>query len=119
MARIKITKLKAATLMEVLAAITIIMTVISISTVVFVNVTGSSYTAEKLRSILLINEVSLETQKSKAFFDEDFTKEGLLVSKKADKYNGSSELLLIHFAVYNESKKLLSERKEIVLVENE
>ena len=116
---VKIRKLNGATLMEVLVAITIIMTVISISVVVFVNVTGSSFTGEKVKSILFLNEVSLETQKNKSFFDEELTKGNILIVKKVEKYNGNKDLYLMHLSAYNGSKKLLHERKEILVIENE
>lgn len=116
---VKIHKVQAATLMEVLVAITIIMIVITISTMVFLNVTGSSFTGEKLRSVLLMNEVSIETRKNKSYFDEEIKKENILIQKRLDKYTGQSDLLLFHLSAYNESQKFLGERKEILLIENE
>lgn len=105
--------------MEVLVAIAIIMTVITIGTIVFLNVTGSSFTGEKLNASLLMNEISISTRKEKTFFDDEITGDGITVSKKIDKYNGQSNLIFLHLAAFNQSGKLLGERKEILLVENE
>jgi hypothetical protein len=116
---IKIQTLKGGTLLEVLVSITIIMTVISISTMVFLNVTGSSYTGEKLNSSLILNEVSIETQNQKTFFDEEISIDNIIIKKKVDEYDGQNNLIMLQLSAYNQNEKLLSERKEILLIENE
>jgi hypothetical protein len=119
MAGIILRKLKGATLMEVLVAIAIIMSVFTISTIVFLNVTGSSYTGDKLKASLLLNEISMETNKSKTFLDEEISKDDIVIKKTFDKYNNHPNLMILTITAFNSSQKLLSERKEIILIEDE
>jgi hypothetical protein len=119
MAGVIFEKVRGSALLEVLVAITILMTVVVVGSIIFVNVTGSSFTGQKIKAGLIIDKYSLETQKNKAFFDEDIKEENIVIKKKVEKYNGSDNLLIISIQALDEGQKVLAEKREIVVVNNE
>jgi len=118
MAELKIKRLESAALLEVLVAITVIVLVFTAATIIFLNVTSSSYTGEKLRAGKALDWMLVETKRKKSFFDEDLKVGELRVEKIVMKYQDANNLLLVELKAFNSNEKLLGERKEVVLFEN-
>lgn len=118
MAALKIKRLESAALLEVLVAITVIVLVFTAATIIFLNVTSSSYTGEKLRAGKALDWVLAETKRKKSFFDEDVKVGELRVEKIVVKYRNVDDLLLVELKAFNSNEKLLGERREILLYEN-
>jgi Tfp pilus assembly protein PilV len=117
MAGIKIKTIKAASLLEVLVAIFILVTVFVIGTLVFIQVSSSSYNGQRLKAALLADKEMKETRESKSFFDEEINQGNLIVKKSVTQYQKKNNLLTIWIQIFDKGQKKLYERKEIVLID--
>jgi|CXWL01.1.fsa_nt_gi hypothetical protein len=107
-------KIKAATLIESLIAMVIVMLCFGISTTVYINVISSGNQIQKLKSELILKKVAMETKKEHLFLDEEITLDEITVRKKITPYNGLKNLSQINLQAYNSNEKLLSEYNELV-----
>ena len=107
-------KLKAATLLESLVAMVVVMVCFGITSMIYNNVLRSDSKRIKLKAHLLLNDISIKTKKEKIFLDEDIQRDGILIRKRIKNYkeiSGLSELDLTAF--YNESKPVQTRRELI------
>lgn len=110
-------KIKAATLIESLIAMVIVMLCFGIAITVYVNVISSGNQAQKLRSRLLLKKIAVETKQSRVFLDEKITLDEVVVQKKITPYNGMKNLVQMNLKAYSNTEKLLSEYNELVPVQ--
>jgi hypothetical protein len=119
MVGVGIFKLKASALLEVLVAITILMTVVVMGTIIFVNVTKSSFTGEKIKAEILLTKEIYDTQKNKTFFDDEIKVGVITIKKEVEFYKGDKKLPVIYLKAVNGEERILAEKKQILLVDNE
>jgi hypothetical protein len=100
-------KIQAATLIESLIAMVIVMLSFGIATTVYVNVISSGNQLQKLKSELLLKRIASETIKAHLFLDEKITVDEITVQKKITSYNGSKDLLEISLQAFSSNEKLL------------
>jgi len=110
-------KLRAAALLEVLISISILMTVLSIGTIIYLKVSASSYTGEMIRAGLLLERAFEETVKSKAYFDEEEERDNITISRTVEKYQGSDNLIYIRLKASNKEQRVLSEKKQLIIAD--
>ncbi len=109
--------LKASTMLEVIAAMVIIMVIFAVATSMFVKITASGFTLEKINANLLLNNKAIDT-KLKQDFKEYEIKEGEITIKKHIKpYGSNASLVLLHLEAFDNANKKMADRKELVLIE--
>lgn len=113
-----LTRMKAASLVEVTIAMVIITITFSIGMMVFVNVTRSSYSLERFRADVLANEIANQTISEQRFFNEEIIREPFIVDKVLSKYPGTEDVLQLECIVRLEQGRVLVTRKQLVRGEN-
>jgi len=78
-------KIKAATLVETIVALTIILTAFSIALTVFVNILKTERSWDHLNAVLMIKQVSVDTKLKKIYFDEWLPVKQYDIVKKIEK----------------------------------
>lgn len=111
----KMSRIKASSLLETIIALMVIMIVFGIAMTIYVNVMKNSTSLSELKASLKLEELARETKEKKSYFDESFNDESTLIEKKVKKYNDREGLLLLDFQAYDKTNKRLAERKEIIL----
>ena len=110
-------KLQASSMLEVITAMVIIMIIFAVATTMFVKVTSSGFTLEKINAQLLLNNKAIDS-KLKQNFKEEETKEGEITIKQSIKpYGSNSSLILLHLEAFDNSNKKVADKKELVLIE--
>lgn len=109
-------KLKAATLIESLVAMVIIMLCFGVSAMIYINVLNGGNYRLKLNAHARLSEIAIESKNKKNFIDREIAGEKLDVKVSFSSYKGS-ELSLMHIAAYDKQGKLIGTRKEIISVE--
>ena len=107
-------KLKAATLIESLVAMVIVMLCFGISAMIYVNVMNADNQRLKLSAHLLLNETAVLTKTGKNFLDREIKGERLDIKASFTKYRESSDLTLMTLTAVDKEGKLLGTRKEII-----
>ena len=110
-------KLKAATLIESLMAMIIIMLCLGIATMIYVNIMNADNNSLKLKAQLVLAEQAYQAKSSNTFLDDNTETETLLIEKKIEKYKQQDNLILLYLKAFDKNtKKLLAERKELIVV---
>lgn len=114
MGKLRIARIKSATLIETLVAMTVLLTVVALTMNLFVQVrsTGTSYS--KVVATALLEEYALTTDTSHAFFDETFSKEGFILSRKIEEAEIPGTVN-IHFTVIDSLRQLKAEQHRIII----
>ena len=109
-------KLKAATLIEVLTAITLMMIGYAVFVLVFFN-NNEVVSKKKLKALLVTEQYMAGTLEENSYFDEEIQESGIIIQKTIDQYGSSKHLLMISISALDEgSKKTIFERKFLVSV---
>ncbi len=106
-------KIKAATIQETIVALTIIMMIFSMATMVYLRVVHSSQFKNNLMADVLIHNQQQITLNEKRFFNEQIEHKGLLLIKRVESFDDSA-LLKISFDVFK-GDRILSMSKIIVI----
>jgi hypothetical protein len=115
MAPVMVTKIKGATLIEVIVAMVIVMTVFGISMMIYLHVLNSSMSERQVRIGLLLKRVGEDTISSKRFFDETFDEEGFSIRKSIAKYDNRDNLIHLHLEIVDGGK--IFSRDQLILHE--
>lgn len=107
-------KIKAATMIESLIAMVVVMLCFGIATTVYVNVISSGNQLLKMKSEFLLRKVALESKRDHLFLDEKITVDEITVQKRVTPYNGSKKLVRLNLQAFGNNEKLLSEYNELV-----
>jgi hypothetical protein len=116
MAGIIFFKLKGSSLMEAIVAMVISSAIFIIALSIYIKVNDYSYKNSEINSILILDDVAIETKKSKTFFDEDIDKGAIIVKKQISKYNNKENLILLHLEAVTKEQKVLSSRNELIIL---
>lgn len=110
-------KISGSTLIEVLVAIVVIVTVFSISFVILAN-SGQYYLPrQKQAASVAMHNVYLQTIKEQQFSEEVFHMEGIKIEKSVSSYKSNKKLKVLTLKSYSKSnKKLIT--KEYVFIPN-
>jgi hypothetical protein len=107
-------KLKAATLVESLAAMAVVLVSCGIATMIFVNVMRSGNERKKLRAHLMLNEAAIKTKRERLFLDEEIRGEMIIIHKSVASYNDQPDLVQLLLTAVDSEGKIIESRKEII-----
>lgn len=108
-------KVGAGSIIEVVVALVIIMTVFALSLMIYIKIMGSSYSNRKLWAGNKLKEVANQVKKEKVFKDDIITEEELIIEVTVKSYPQSSDLVLLELEAKDLNGVKLNEYKEIVL----
>lgn len=112
MGALKIKRVPAATLVETIVALIIILVLFSITVTILVQASLHSPSFLKLRAVQLINQVAAETTEEQRIFDEEIVRGDLRVYKRVEIYGEYQNLVNITFTVLDSrNKELITERR--------
>lgn len=109
-------KAKSSSLLETIVAMVIIMVVFSISIMIYVNITSSTFSLQKIKTDLLLQRLSVTTLEKKTYFDETIEYEIITIDKQIQKYNDIDDILLMTLTAYNKQQDTIAQRKQLLLV---
>lgn len=111
MAGIRNYRITSATILETLVAMVILLTLFGIATTIFVQVTGSTYSVNKMAARYALDRYIAQTAELKTYFNEEFEEVGIHINKQVEVYNKGDNMVKIIFSVYdNVQHKKIDER---------
>lgn len=113
MGKIIFRRLPGATIIETIVALVIILIVFGIATTVFVQVSLNSFSVRKQKAVALINEYAVTTGEQHSFFNEEVSKDGLLLKKEVVSYPGNDHIAAITFQVLDSNDQVLGNQKRL------
>ena len=114
MGKIANKRLSAATIVETLVAMVIILVVFGITTTVLVQTSVSSFSVKKIKAAQLVNTLFAKSINEKAFFSEEVNLDGWVIKKDVQPYYRNNNVLAIRITVLdNDSKELDKEQRLI------
>lgn len=112
----RIRKVKAATLIETIVAMVIILVVFAISLMTFVQIAQSSSPLH-IKAKKLIEIYIEETISSQSFTDGEMSREVLLFKRQVIENNG--HIVKCNFAVFDKNQQLISQQQRIFLTQQQ
>lgn len=109
--------LKAATLMESLIAMIIIVVCFGIATMIYSNVLDSDKQRLQLKAILVLNEVAIETKNGKTFVDSEKQIGNWVIKKTVEKYPQTENVYTLTLSVIDRNGKTIAIRNELIPIE--
>lgn len=95
MVTLKLKRLPAASIVETIVALTIILVLFGISTTVLVQTGMYSPSVQKLRAGQLMNQILVDTKEERRFFDEEINEKDLKARKQVVAYEGKNNLVKV------------------------
>lgn len=109
--------LKAATLMESLIAMIIIVVCFGVATMIYTNVLDSDKQRLQLKAILILNKTAIESKAKNEFLDSEEQEGDWTINKTVEKYSGTENLYQLTLAVKDRNGKIIAVRNELILME--
>ena len=107
--------LRAATLVEVLVSMVIILIAFGGSASLYVSVMNSDNHVQKANAHALLSSIAYSIKKDKYFLDERVERDNLIVEKRIFPYTAdSTNLSVLSLKAFNKSGKLILERNELI-----
>jgi hypothetical protein len=113
MGKIKLIRLSAATLVETIIALVIIMAVFGITAIVLIQTNTTSFSVKKIKADNFINQFANETEYAKSFFDDQKELGSFIVQKKIEENRFDLSVEFIKFSVFDRNGKLISYQNRI------
>ncbi len=107
--------MKGSTLLESLVAMVILSFCFSVSVMIFVTVLNSSENKKIVQATLQMNEISLQTQQSKNYLDEEIKTDEFRFVKKINTRENAKGLIEMKIAAFDNKGHLIAERKELII----
>jgi type II secretory pathway pseudopilin PulG len=109
-------RLAAATIIETIVAMVIILVLFGITTTVLVQTSVRSLSIKRIKAAQLVNTLFVKTTNESAFFNEEIVMDEFVIKKEVQNYNGNDHLLAVKIIVSDNSKsELISEQRLIRL----
>lgn len=109
-------RLAAATIIETIVAMVIILVLFGITTTVLVQTSVRSFSIKRIKAAQLVNTCFVKTNNEKAFFNEEIKMDEFVIKKEVQPYNGNDHLLAVTIIVSdNGNNELVSEQRLIRL----
>ena len=109
--------LKAATLMESLIAMIIIVVCFGVATMIYSNVLGSDKQRLQLKAILVLNQEAIETKKEKSFVDMEKQVGDWTIKKTLEKYPETENVYRLELTLSDKDGKVVGKRNELISIE--
>jgi hypothetical protein len=110
-------KFKAATILESMIAMAIIVTCISIATIINVNVLNSDKDYLTFKAIILSNRISDSLKTEKLFIDGEEKQDGFIINRTFEKYKGIENILQMSLKIMDENNRLVLEHNELIIAQ--
>lgn len=106
--------LQAASLVETMLALVIIMAVFGVGILIYNNVVQSDGMAMKVRAIYTAEEITAITKKGN-LSEEEFESNGIIFQKEVEKVGGTTNLWLLTITATTKEERQLFQSKEMIL----
>jgi hypothetical protein len=100
-------RLSAATIIEAIVAMVIILVLFGITTTVLVQTSVHSFSIKKIKATQLVNTYFTKTATEKAFFNEEIVLDDLTIRKEVQPYSRNEDLLAVKITVLDNNDKEL------------
>ena len=110
-------KLRAATLMESLIAMVIIVVCMGIATMIYSNVLDSDNERAQLRALLLLNKEAGQIKNEKKFVDSEKQAGDWTIKTTIEHYDQSEDLYKLSLKITDGSGKVIAVRNELIFTE--
>jgi hypothetical protein len=108
-------KIKATTILETVIALVIITVVIGIATTIFVRVSSTSVSMQRLKAEGILTTYALKVNKEQLFFNAEEQVDQFRIKRDVSELNESTTLYRIHYYIYDQNNKLLGDWQQLVL----
>ena len=107
-------KLKASSILEVVIAMVVIVTVFTIAMMIYGNVQRLSLSSKKIKAQAVLHELLLSAEKSSEVSKRSFVIDHIRVEEDISTYNNSTTLHIISLTAYDQNQEQIAELKEVV-----
>jgi hypothetical protein len=105
-------RLAAATIIETIIAMVIILVLFGITTTVLVQTSVRSFSIKRIKAEQLVNTFFIKTTKEKTFFNEEVVLDEFVIKKVVENYKGNDHLLAVRIIVSDNSKdEMINEQR--------
>ena len=109
--------LKAATLMESLIAMIIIVVCLGVGTMIYSNVLNSDKQRLKFKAILMLNKEAEQIKTDKGFIDGEKQEGDYVIRRAIKKMPQTENLYMLTLVVLNKEGKVIGTRNELIFTE--
>ncbi len=117
MGKIMITSVKAATLVETIVALVIILVLFGIATTVIIQTTEKGSSVKILKAKAILDDYVSVTHNQDELFDQEVPLDDFFLKRQVSDYKENIRLKRICYYIYDSNKKLIETRNEIFLFE--
>lgn len=110
-------KLKAATLVESMIAMVIIVLSLGITTMIYTNVIQSDHQREQLKGMLLIKNEVVFIKANKKYLDDEKVTDNYVIKSVIQPYKQSEDLYQLSLSAKNAKGKLVASHSELIIIE--
>ncbi|WP_090639480.1 hypothetical protein [Mucilaginibacter sp. OK283] len=107
--------LEAATIVEVVIALVIIVVVFGMAMMIFANVTQQAISAKKIRATAVLRNTLLKAEQSRQLPQEAFNQDGFRIIPVVKPFEGGPGLSEFHLAAYDENQQEIAKVSEIMI----
>lgn len=110
-------KIKAATLMESLIAMVIIVLCLGVGTMIYTNVLNSDKQRLQLKAIGALNRLAEQVKAEKNYLDSEAQLNGWNIKKTVNKYNQTENLYQLSITAFDTAGHFIAIRNELITIE--
>lgn len=110
-------KIKAATLMESLIAMVIIVVCLGVGTMIYTNVLNSDKQRLQLKAVGELNRLADKAKTEKNYLDSQEQLNGWNIKKTVNKYDQTENLYQLSIAAFDTTGRLIAIRNELITIE--
>ncbi|QEC79321.1 hypothetical protein [Mucilaginibacter ginsenosidivorax] len=107
--------LKAATIVEVVVALVIIVVVFGMAMMIFANVTQQAISTKKIRATAVLRNVLLKAEQSRQLPQEAFSQDGFRVIPVVKPFESGTGLSEFYLTAYDENQQEIAKVSEIMI----
>lgn len=110
-------KLKAATVMESLVAMIILIICLGIATMIYSSILTGDQQRKRLHATLLANEEAMLVKETNNFLDNEHQKGDWIIKRTLEKYKDSGNLLMLSVSIMDADRKTIYTQRELIIAE--
>jgi len=108
-------RLQAATILETMVALSILLVIFGIAVTLFIRVGAESMSLKKLEAAPLLKDFSEDTRRQGEFVDGERRIDGFTLKRRVTEMNDIPGLWRIHYYIYDRDDHLLQDWQQFVL----
>lgn len=109
--------LKAATLVESLIAMVIIIVTLGIATMIYSNVLDSDKQRKQLKAMFLLNQEFIKTKAEKTFLDSEEQVNDWNIKKTVERFNETENLYRLSIKAVDQEGRIIAIKNELIIIE--